>query len=291
MARRKVRRLRMQRTLEVPVNGKEVRIAIDQDIDLDRQDLGPIKIRCQANGLKTGSVIDMLQQLGLSKEEIWELRKERILSRWDFNNIGAPWEPWEPELYYDEPDRPAVLTPAELSRPIEATLEELANFDQVPPEETLQVLERAQRRLEWEMLKEEAHEEIAWFLENLDKANTAPRCAHIKLDGSTCRAPALKDQNFCHWHTETRSLQRARQQPADFELPVVEDRFALQLSIMRVCDLLTSKAIDPFTARTLFMGLRLAERTLNKRNSLPRRIDIPKSAERTARRETRELAE
>jgi hypothetical protein len=289
MARRKVKRLRLQKTLKVPVKGKDVRIHIDQDIDLDRQDLGPIKTRCEGpNGLKTGSVVDMLQKLGLSQAEIGELRRKGILDRWDFNNIGARWEPWEPELYYDEPDRPAVLTPAELSRPLEDTLDDLAHFDQVPPDKALETLERVKRRLEWEALKEQSREEIAWFLENLDKANSATRCAHIKPDGSACRAPAIKGENFCHWHTQTSGLRRETKQPGQVEIPVLEDRVGIQLGIMRVCDLLTSKAIDPYTARVLFQGLRLAERTLNRENFLPPSPDLWKAAELAGRKNAHE---
>jgi len=287
MARRKVKRLRLQKTLEVPVNGENVRIHIDRDLDLDRRDLGPIKIRCEANGLRTGSVIDMLEQLGLSQAEIAEMRRKGVLNRWDFNNIGAPWEPWEPELYYDEPDHPAVLTPTELSRPLEETLDDLAHFDQLPPEETFDILQRAKLRLEWEALKEQSREEIAWFLENLDKANTARRCDHIKPDGSSCRAPALKDQNFCHWHSETRALRRATKQGGEVDMPVLEDRVGIQLGIMRVCDLLTNKAIDPYTARVLFQGLRLAERTLNKANFLPPSPVLWKAAELAERKSGR----
>ena len=138
------------------------------------------------------------------------------------------------------------------------------------------------------MLKEESREQIAWFLENIKKANVAPRCAHIKPDGSPCGSPALKDQNFCHWHSETRAVRRATKQGAEVEMPLLEDRVGIQLGIMRVCDLLTSKTIDPYTARVLFQGLRLAERTLNKENFLPPALDFWKRAEITARKEARE---
>ena len=71
-------------------------------------------------------------------------------------------------------------------------------------------------------------------------------------------------------------------------MPVLEDRVGIQLGIMRVCDLLTSNTIDPYTARVLFQGLRLAERTLNKENFLPPALDFWKRAEITARKEARE---
>lgn len=287
--------LRRSRPIKVPVNGELVYINIDEDIDLNHREEGPLKIRCEGpNGLKTGSVVGMLQQLGLSAEEILRLRQEGVLQLIDFNNIGAAWEPFDRTPYDEEPEpedeppansSPELTTPsiAELSQPLEATLEELANFDKVPPEKSMELAERVQRRLEWETLKEQCREEIAWLLENLEKANSARRCDHIKPDGSNCRAPALKDQNFCHWHSETRALRRATKQAGEVDMPVLEDRVGVQLGIMHVCDLLTNKAIDPYTARVLFQGLRLAERTLNKKNFLPPSPDLWKASELAAR--------
>lgn len=292
--------LRRGRSIKLPVNGELVYIDIDEDIDLNHRDEGPLKVRCEGpDGLKTGSVVGMLQQLGLSGEEILRLRQEGVLQLIDFNNIGAPWEPFDRASYDEEPEEPdepasssaEPTNPSiaeELSQPLEAVMEELANYDQRPPEKTLEVLERVKRRLEWEALKEQSREEIAWFLDNLAKANTAPRCAHIKPDGSTCGSPAVKDDSFCHWHSETRALRRARKPAEELELPVLEDRFGLQLGIMRVCDLLTNKTIDPYTARVLFQGLRLAERTLNKRNALPRKQGPCKTAEEPAKTEPHE---
>ena len=261
-------------------------------------------MRCEGpNGLKTGSVVGMLQQLGLSAEEILRLQQEGVLQLVDFCNIGAPWEPFDRSLYDeepeepDEPDEPANSSSepthrsiAELSQPLEATLEELANFHQVPPEKALETLERLKRRLHWEALKEGYREQIAWFLQNLEKANTAPRCAHIKPDGSNCRAPALKDENFCHWHSETRAQLQATKQAGNVGIPVLEDRVGIQLGVMRVCDLLTSKTIDPYTARVLFQGLRLAERILNKANALPEQLNPWNAPERIAMKEANETA-
>lgn len=295
--------LRTGRLITLSLNGEEVDIDIDEDVDLNHRD-EPLKVRCEGpNGLKTGSVVGMLQQLGLSAEDILRLRQEGVLQPIDFNRIGAPWEPFDPSLYDEEPEPPAKSTSPsadstkssmteELSQPLEAVMEELANYDERPPEKTLELLERVKRRLEWETLKEQSREEIAWFLENLEKANSATRCAHIKPDGSGCRAPAIKGENYCHWHTQTLALRRETKETAPVKMPVLEDRFGLQLGIMRVCDLLTSKAIDPYTARVLFQGLRLAERTLNKANTLPEKVELwkAKAAEQAARREINERA-
>lgn len=47
-------------------------------------------------------------------------------------------------------------------------------------------------------------------------------------------------------------------------MPILEDHLGVQLGIMRVCDLLAARSIDPYTARVMLYGLRLAQRTLEK---------------------------
>jgi len=287
MDKQKIRLLRMGRLLTVPVKGEQVGIDIDEDFDLEDSDEKPLKVRCEGpNGLKAGSVIGMLQQLGLSAAEILELAEKGKLQPNDFNNIGAQWEPESDYEDYEPPSKPKITEPC--PPPPQVTPEDLANFDQKGPEEVLGMLEQVRRQVQWEVLKEESREQIAWFLENIKKANGAPRCEHIKPDGSPCGSPALKSDNFCHWHSETRAVRRAAKQGDEVEMPVLEDRVGIQLGIMRVCDLLTSKTIDPYTARVLFQGLRLAERTLNKENFLPPSVDFWKRAEIAARKEARE---
>ena len=52
-------------------------------------------------------------------------------------------------------------------------------------------------------------------------------------------------------------------------MPILEDHLGVQLGIMRVCDLLAARSIDPYTARVMLYGLRLAQRTL-ERTAYPR---------------------
>ena len=47
---------------------------------------------------------------------------------------------------------------------------------------------------------------------------------------------------------------------------MLEDMQSIQLAVMRVCGLLASKAIEEKTARVLFDGLRLAQKTLKENN-------------------------
>ena len=273
MAKRRVRRLGTGRFFSVNVNGKDIRIDIEEDFDMDNPGQPPLKVRCFASllGIKTGSVGGMLLRLAISPEAIAELREKGSLRDYDFSDVDAPYEPYGPDLYVDDglPEPPVERPKPKPYSPPEVTPDELANIDQMGPEQLIDILERVQRRAQWEIMKETSREQLIWLLKNLEKADEAARCNHVKPDGTTCGSPALKGQKFCHWHSETRALRRARQQSDELAMPVLEDRFGLQLGIMRVCDLLTSKAIDAYTARVLFQGLRLAERTLNKRNTLP----------------------
>src|SRR5689334_11910234 len=105
------RMLRTNRSITLPLNGELVDIHVDEDIDLNHRDQGPLKVRCEGpNGLKTGTVVGMLQQLGLSADEILRLQQEGVLESVDFSNIGAPWEPFDPALYDEEPEPPAKPT-------------------------------------------------------------------------------------------------------------------------------------------------------------------------------------
>ena len=34
------------------------------------------------------------------------------------------------------------------------------------------------------------------------QSNEAPRCQHIKTNGTQCGSPALKDNQFCYYHQQ-----------------------------------------------------------------------------------------
>jgi len=96
----------------------------------------------------------------------------------------------------------------------------------------------------------------------LKLADEAPRCEHIKTNGQRCGSPAIKDTPLCYFHGEARKQRESEAAAKAADLPVLEDMHSLQLAVMRVCGLLASKAIEEKTARVLFDGLRLAQKTL-----------------------------
>src|SRR5213592_3308154 len=89
-----------------------------------------------------------------------------------------------------------------------------------------------------------------------------PRCRHLKVNGTQCGSPALKDHRFCFFHQQWHERKllinsaRARKARATISLPVLEDANAIQLSVMQIMQLLLLEGqIEQKTAGLLFYGL------------------------------------
>jgi hypothetical protein len=83
--------------------------------------------------------------------------------------------------------------------------------------------------------------------------------------GTQCHAYALRDEPFCYFHSQ---LHRAAKQPVSlidsFDIPLLEDRCAVQLTITRVLRALVNKTIDRHHASTLLYGLQLALQSVDR---------------------------
>lgn len=92
-----------------------------------------------------------------------------------------------------------------------------------------------------------------------------PECRHIMPSGKQCRAHALRGESFCFFHSQ---LHRAAKQPVSlidsFDIPFLEDRCAVQLTITRVLRALVNKTIDRQSASTLLYGLQLALQSVDR---------------------------
>jgi hypothetical protein len=77
-----------------------------------------------------------------------------------------------------------------------------------------------------------------------------PRCRHLKVNGTQCGSPALKDHRFCYFHQQWHERKllinsaRARKARATFSLPVLEDANAIQLSVMQNNSLIYKYAVS-----------------------------------------------
>jgi len=83
-------------------------------------------------------------------------------------------------------------------------------------------------------------------------STTAPKrfqCRHIHTEGRRCGSASLRGEEFCYFHHNSRKpvsnprTRRSRQ--ATFDLPLPEDRGAIQISIGEVLRRIASNAIDP----------------------------------------------
>jgi hypothetical protein len=83
--------------------------------------------------------------------------------------------------------------------------------------------------------------------------------------GKQCCAYALRDEPFCYFHSR---LHRAAKQPVSlidsFDIPLLEDRCAVQLTVTRVLRALVNKTIDRQSASTLLYGLQLALQSVDR---------------------------
>ena len=72
-------------------------------------------------------------------------------------------------------------------------------------------------------------------------------------------------RDFCYFHSR---LHRAAKQPVSlidsFDIPLLEDRCAVQLTVTRVLRALVNKTIDRQSASTLLYGLQLALQSVDR---------------------------
>src|SRR5579871_1033350 len=114
----------------------------------------------------------------------------------------------------------------------------------------------------------------------LDKANEAPRCAHIFADGRCCAAPRVKKGTLCYAHAQMEA-----RKPQNMNLPPLEDANAVMIWIMEVSRGLLDGRISERTAGLMFYGLQLA--MVNARHTTFKETD-PLEMVRTAPKDRRD---
>jgi hypothetical protein len=109
------------------------------------------------------------------------------------------------------------------------------------------------------------------------------RCRHIRVDGARCRAMAIQDRAFCYFHMCNRRSKPAKpaktitadyglvpvnppaaQIPLNVELPLLEDRYAIQIGITQIVRALAANEIDPKRAGLLLYALQIASSNLRQ---------------------------
>jgi hypothetical protein len=101
--------------------------------------------------------------------------------------------------------------------------------------------------------------------------NHIARCQHIKVNGTQCNSPSLRETTFCYYHI--RYHWPAMQQMEDCRefsdnlFPTLEDANSIQATLAKVMQRLLSSDIDHKTAALLLYALQTASINL-KRTSL-----------------------
>ncbi len=89
------------------------------------------------------------------------------------------------------------------------------------------------------------------------------RCQHIKINGTQCGSPALRNHRRCFFHSQFRTSRirinsDAPKRPASITMPVFEDANSIQVAIMQVTRLLIAGQIDHKTASLTLYALQIA---------------------------------
>jgi hypothetical protein len=100
-------------------------------------------------------------------------------------------------------------------------------------------------------------------------SSEASRCRHIKLNGTQCGSPALRDLKFCFYHVRSRPklvefYSEGKYVTGDLLLPAFEDAHSIQDVIRQVIQLLLLKKIDQKTASLMFYALQIASSNLKR---------------------------
>jgi len=98
---------------------------------------------------------------------------------------------------------------------------------------------------------------------------TAPRCRHIKVNGTQCGSPAVRSKSFCYYHQQHRPILAECYSDGEYStgeilLPVFEDAHSVQSVIRQVMQMLLQKRIERRTASLLLYALQIASSNLKR---------------------------
>src|SRR5271155_1193547 len=99
---------------------------------------------------------------------------------------------------------------------------------------------------------------------------TVKRCQHLKVNGTQCGSPALRESTLCYYHIryhwpELEALPNINEWRKP--LPTLEDANSIQVSLANVMERLLLEEVDHKTAALLLYALQTASMNL-KRTSL-----------------------
>jgi hypothetical protein len=97
----------------------------------------------------------------------------------------------------------------------------------------------------------------------------APRCRRIKVNGTQCGSPALRNKNFCFYHQQHRPWKvecysDSQWATGEIDLPYFEDAHSVQAVIRQVVQMVLQKRIERKTASLLLYALQIASSNLKR---------------------------
>jgi len=94
------------------------------------------------------------------------------------------------------------------------------------------------------------------------------QCRHIFTDGHRCGSKCLRNEDFCYYHHATRRPKPKpdlyRDTQSSFDIPIPEDRSAVQAGIGVILQRVAQGQLDPRRAGLLLYGLQIAATNLPK---------------------------
>lgn len=95
-----------------------------------------------------------------------------------------------------------------------------------------------------------------------------PRCHYIKVNGTRCGSPALRNQKLCYfhqrWHEQRVTLRGYPDEQNQVQLPVLEDANSIQMALTQVMRLVLSQKISHKEAGLLLYALQIASANLKR---------------------------
>jgi hypothetical protein len=100
-------------------------------------------------------------------------------------------------------------------------------------------------------------------------SSEAPRCRHIKVNGTQCGSPAVRSKSFCFYHQQHRPIVAECYSDGEYStgeilLPVFEDAHSVQSVIRQVMQMVLQKRIERKTASLLLYALQIASSNLKR---------------------------
>jgi hypothetical protein len=97
---------------------------------------------------------------------------------------------------------------------------------------------------------------------------TIRRCQHIKVNGTQCGSPALREAKYCFfhmgWSQKNREINMNLNERGTITLPTLEDANSVQIGLSEVMRLIVTNQIDYRAAALLLYALQTASSNLKR---------------------------